>query len=148
MIVFAHESVADVRSEIEPLLAMHWREIAHYQDIPLDPDWDFYLMSPSVRVFTARDGGRLIGYGVFFIGPSRHSKTSVQAVEDILFLHPEYRGGRAGYGLVRYCDDQLKAEGAQVVYQHVNSEHDFGPLLKRCGYELVDHIYGRRLDRE
>lgn len=147
MILFARETVAQVLEEIKPLLSMHWREIAHYQDIGLDPDWDFYIQAKTIRVFTARIDGVLIGYGVFFIGPNKHYRQSIQAVQDILFLHPDYRGGRTGMRFIRFCDEQLKADGAQVVYHHVKAAHDFGPLLKSIGYECVDVIYANRLDK-
>lgn len=148
MITFQREAVADVIEEIKPLIALHWREIAHYQDIPLDPDWDFYSRNHTIRVFTARDNGTLVGYSVFFIAPNRHYKTSIQAVQDILFLHKDYRHGKIAYRMIKFCDCELKAEGAQVVYQHVKAAHDFGPLLGLLDYELVDLIYAKRLDKE
>ena len=54
MMTYQREHPSDVMSEIKPILEMHWREIAHYQDIPLLPDWETYRTSPSVRVFTVR----------------------------------------------------------------------------------------------
>lgn len=145
MIEFARELVSDVEDEIKPLLSAHWQEIAHYLDIPLDPDWEFYRTAKTIRVYTARANRVLVGYAVFFISPNRHYKASIQAVQDILFVLPEYRG-RTGFRLIRYCDEQLKLEGAQVVYQHVKVKHDFGPLLKTLGYEPVDIIHAKRLD--
>ena len=148
MITFMRELVENVIEEIKPLLELHWREIAHYQDIELDPDWEFYENAKTVRVYTCRDEGKLIGYGVFFIAPNKHYKQSIQAAQDILFLHPDYRGGRIGYRLIRFCDNQLKAEGAQAVYHHVKTAHNWGNLLTHMGYELVDLIYAKRLDKE
>lgn len=145
---YQREAVADVLDEIKPLLELHWREIAHYQDIELDPDYEFYRSTPAVRVFTARDSGILIGYGVFFVSQNKHYRQSKQAVQDILFVHPEYRGTMVGFRLIRFCDKQLKDEGCQVVYHHMKQAHQFGPLLERAGYELVDLIYGKRLDKE
>ena len=98
-------------------------------------------------MYTVRKDRELIGYGVFFLGPNRHYKQSIQAAQDILFVHPAYRFGRIGYRLIAFCDEQAKAEGAQAIYHHVKAAHDFGPLLKRLGYETVDLIYARRLDR-
>ena len=144
---FALEKVcADLFSETIPILEKHYLEIAHYQDIELNPDWDFYLSAPQVRVYTVRKDRELIGYGVFFLGPNRHYKQSIQAAQDILFVHPAYRFGRIGYRLIAFCDEQAKAEGAQAIYHHVKAAHDFGPLLRRQGYEMVDVIYARRLD--
>lgn len=144
--------------EIKPLLEMHWESIAHYKDIPLDPDFGMYdaiQAAGALRIFTARvernvdttqGSGRLIGYCVFFVRPNGHYRSSIQASQDILFLHPEFRGGFVGYRFIEWCDDQLREEGVQVVYQHVKQAHNFGPLLERMGYRLVDLIYGKRLD--
>lgn len=146
MTVYARETVLGVLPEIKPLLERHWQEIATYKDIPLDPDFEAYCSAElrgSVRVFTARVYGELIGYGVFFIG-NLHYRSSRIATQDILFVLPEHRKGRVGYGLIRFCDEQLKAEGIEVVYQHVKLAHDFGPLLKHIGYEPVETIHARR----
>lgn len=131
-----------------PLLQLHWKEIAHYTDIPLDPDVNQYKMLSSlgmIRIFTARCEGHLSGYAVFFVRPNAHYKTSLQAVQDILFLDKPMRGGN-GYKFIQWCDEQLKKEEIQVVYHHVKQAHNFGPMLERMGYELVDLIYARRLD--
>lgn len=149
MTVMARETMAQVLGEIEPLLQMHFAEIAHYQDIPLDPDMDLYRgveKAGGLRIFTARDEGRLVGYGVFFVRRAAHYRSSLQAVQDILFVLPEKRGSTVGPRLITHCDNALRTEGVQVVYHHVKEAHDFGSLLKRLGYQLVDHIYARRLD--
>lgn len=148
MIKFAREQASDVVHEIKPLLEAHWREIAHFDDIPLEPDWQFYMAAKTLRVFTARDDGRLVGYGIFFISPNRHYLSSIQAVQDILFISPEYRGRTVGPRLIAFCDEQLMLEGAQAVYHHVKpAKLDFGPLLLRMGYEFTDAVYAKRLDR-
>ncbi len=86
-----------------------------------------------------------MGYQVFFLKANAHYKSSLQAVQDILFLDERIRKGFTGYRFIRYCDEKLKDEGVQVVYQHVKSKHDFGRVLERLGYELQDLIYSRRL---
>lgn len=137
--------------EAWPLLVEHWREIAHYPDIPLSPDQATYTASAAagiVRVFTARTpSGALVGYALFFVRPNPHYAESLQAAQDVIYLHPSMRGFN-GIKFLRYCDEQLQAEGVQVVYQHVKvrAGQDFGPILERMGYERIDAIYGRRLD--
>ncbi len=149
---FARERAHDLIEEIKPLLERHWEEIAHYKDIPLNPDYDFYRLledSDSLRCFTVRNSdlaGQLVGYAIYLCKTNIHYRTSRQAVQDILFLSPEYRGGRAGLAFIDWYDDQLRAEGVQAVYQHVKTTHNFGPVLERVGYELVDLIYAKRLD--
>lgn len=148
--------------EMKPLLEKHFHEIAHYQDIPLDPAIDQYLAlerAGALRVFTARgliraqneDGNWeekeiLAGYCIFFVRHNLHYQGSLQASQDILFVYPAFRHAGFGSKFISFCDDELRKEGVQVAYHHVKQAHNFGPLLERIGYQLVDLIYGRRLD--
>ncbi len=136
--------------EMEPLFRAHWEEIALYKDIPLEPDRAYYEAMQTaghLRVYSARDGGTLIGYAVFKVGGNAHYKSTLYASQDILFISPTHRRGRLGYRFIEWCDRQLQAEGVQVVLQHVKRDFNFGPLLERQGYELMDHIYAKRLDK-
>lgn len=137
----------ELLNEAFPLLEKHYAEVAHYKDIPLDPDFERYLQvdkSGNIRAFTARDDlGVLIGYAVYFIHQNMHYRSSKQAVQDVIYIDPARRGFGAKF--ISWCDAELLADGVQVVYQHIKAAHDFGPMLKRLGYELVDLIYARRL---
>ena len=147
-VTLQRELAEDVIPDIKPLVAKHYEEIAHYKDIPLSVTWDAYLEAEklgALRVFTARDpSGVLIGYSIYFIKHNIHYNTSLQAVQDVLYVDSARRG--FGMRLIKWCDEQLAAEGVQAVYHHMKVKHDFGPLLERLGYELVDLVYGRRLD--
>lgn len=139
--------------EMKPLLVKHFHEIAHYQDIVLDPAIDQYIAMEkcgALRVFTARefvDGTEMLaGYCIFFIRPNLHYQSSLQASQDILFVHPAFRHAGFGKKFISFCDDELKKERVQAVYHHVKKAHNFGPLLESLGYQLVDLIYSRRLD--
>lgn len=145
---FQREIGASIFDELKPLLELHWREIAHYQDILLEPDWESYKKCEEqgfLRVYTARNAGLLVGYGVYFVRYNLHYRSSLQASQDILFIHPDFRG--RGGRFIAYCDAQLREEGVQAVYHHVKAAHNFGPLLERMGYALVDLIYAKRLDK-
>lgn len=137
--------------ELKPLLSKHYLEIAHYQDIPLDPAFDQYCAlekAGALRVFTCRDEtSRLIGYCIFFVKHNLHYQGSLQAVQDILFIDPEFRNAGFGARFIDFCDSQLRSEGVQVSYHHVKKAHNFGPLLEKLGYLEVDLIFGRRLDK-
>lgn len=132
-----------------PLMKNHYAEVAHYQDIPFNPDWETYRVleqSGTFRVFTARDeDDRLIGYACFFIHPNIHYKTSKQAVQDVLYIDPGSRG--FGRHFIDWCDSQLRGEGVQTVYHHVKYANDYGSALVKLGYEKIEAVYGRRLDR-
>jgi GNAT superfamily N-acetyltransferase len=150
-IAYSTERVADVRAEIEPLLAKHWQEIAFYPDIALNPRWEAYLSAEqagALRVYTVRDRGSLIGYAVFFVNLNIHYGDSLQAAQDLIYVDPMYRHGRIGLGLIRFSEKALREEGVQLVMHHSKADpkHVFGALLERLGYERVDVIHCKRLD--
>jgi hypothetical protein len=154
--IFARETFVACFNEVQPLLSRHFTELARWKDIPLDPNWSLYQTADeagALRVFTIRDPsslwpgatGPLVGYAVFFVHANPHCQTSVQAVQDVLFLDAKLRGRLTGYRFIKWCDKQLCADGVQVVYHQVNTSLDFGPMLERIGYERVSVSYGRRL---
>ena len=144
------ERLDEVRDDVEYLLEMHWQEIAHWHDIKLAPDWATYERMAEaglLRIYTVRTSTwRLVGYAVFFVRHNVHYSSSLQAVQDILFLLPAHRGAAVGAGLVQYAEDDLRQLGVQVVYHHVKHAFDFGPMLDRMGYERVEHVMAKRLD--
>lgn len=138
--------------EGQELIRLHWEEVAHYQDIPLAPHWDAYLKLESngnLMTFTIRedDGerpGEFVGYGLYVISLALHYRSSLQAHQDIIFIRKDRRG--CGGGFISWCDDRLAERGVQAVSHHVKKAHNWGRVLERKGYELMDLIYVRRLD--
>lgn len=148
--IIARERAYDVWDEIMPLLKAHWHEIAHYKDIPLEPDYSVYKEledKGALRLYVARLDGRIIGYSAYFLRYHPHYKSSLQAVQDIIYVDPAHRGG-VGRRLIKHCDECLRSEGVQVVYQHMKAANSFGKLLERMGYELQELTYSKRLDKE
>lgn len=145
---FKEERFHDVYSEMKPLLEKHYLEIAHYQDIPLNVAESQYRQLQDMGVlktFTARDEeNALVGYALFFVKHNMHYYTSLQAVQDVLYIDKDRRG--FGVKFIQWCDEQLRLAGVQAVYHHVKEKHNFGKLLNRIGYDLVDLIYAKRLD--
>lgn len=150
MVEFARtEYSKNLIQEMLPIFADHFEQIAHYKDIKLDPDFEVYANcwnAGMLRIFTARNEGELCGYAVFFVRSNPHYKASIQATQDILFLTKAMRTGLTGFKFIKWCDDQLREDGVQAVYHHVKVARDFGKVLERIGYKLVDLIYSRRLD--
>ena len=143
------ELLSESWDEIMPLAEAHYLEIAHYQDIPLDPDRERYKAledGGQLRYFTLRNEvGALVGYCIFVVARHLHYSGSVQAMQDVLFLLPEYRGAYIGKEFISHCDNELRAERIEAVYHHMKAKRSFGPLLESLGYELIDLVYGRRL---
>ena len=147
---FAEEIITEeLLKEVKPLLEKHWQEIAHYKDIELNPNYEIYLAAQKsgvIRSYSMRDGdGLLIGYAVYFVRPNLHYKQCLTATEDIIFVDPEKRG--YGMFLIKWCDEQLKLLGVQIVTHHIKFDHDWSVHLERMGYEKTDMQLCKRLDK-
>jgi GNAT superfamily N-acetyltransferase len=140
----------ELYQELAPLLELHWREIAHFEDIALDVDVArYHAMEQAgiLRAFVARMDGKPVGYACFVVAPHAHYKGSLQALQDVLYVDPACRCSAIGLRLIRHCDAELAAEGVQVVLQHAKVKHQaLHVILPREGYEAVDMVYVKRLD--
>ncbi len=165
-LAFAREPLTPALwQEIQPLLTAHWKEVAFYDDIPLSVDVGAYEASEQsgiLRIYTVRKkdhehvgeglsrgaiyNGTLLGYAIFFVRPAPHYSQSIQAAEDVIYIDPSVRGG-TGYKFIAWCDEQLASEGTQCVSHHVKLAHDWGKVLERQGYEPVETLWVKRLDR-
>lgn len=147
---FAVEPIDRLWSELWPLLEKHYSEVAHYRDIPLAPDKAGYFSAWSagfLRCFTVRKGGRLVGYCAFFVKCNAHYVSSLQAVQDVLYLDPTIRGGRVALRFIRWIESRLRAEGVQVVYQHLKvATPRTVRFFEAMGYEPIDTLMAKRLD--
>lgn len=134
-------------AEMEPLLRIHWKEVAHFQDIELNPDYGLYLAieaTNGIRIYTARGAeGQVIGYAAYFVRHNLHYKQSKQAVQDVVFIDPRHRG--FGEEFLTWCDEQLRGDGVEIVYHHVKVAHNWGQMLERNGYIHMEHIYAKRI---
>ena len=143
--VFSSERVPSVWDEIYPLFLEHHAEIGEIKDLPLDPNCEAYKNLDAlgmVRVYIAREEGKIIGYCVFFISQSMHYKQIKDAVQDIVFINKDHRG--FGKKFMEWCDEELRKEGVNVIHRYSSSERDLGPIYKRNGYDFKALVYSRR----
>lgn len=151
MYKFALEKFQDCISEMLPLFKLHYQEISANLDIPLCIDMARYQKLEdlgALKIYTARDedSKEIIGYAVFIISTNLHYISSVQAIQDVVYIHPSRRG--FGTGFIARCDEELRDLGVQIVYHHVKTKHEWGRALLKLGYHHVENIYSRRLDKE
>lgn len=143
------EKLSETLPELKPLFIKHWQEIAHYKDIPLNPDYDKYLKMEEwgvLKLYTVRDdSNELIGYAAFIISFHPHYKESLQAIEDIIFIRQDRRG--IGKIFISWCDEQLKLLNVQEVVHHVKFAHDWSQVLIKMGYEKTEMRLSKRLDK-
>lgn len=147
MITIAHEAYESVKDELSELIYLHWEEIALYQDhIKLNPNWKEYARlsaSGALRMFTVRDDGELVGYFVLVVSPSLHYSDHVFATNDVIFIKPEFRKGTAGGRLIKFAEDQLRAEGVTLMTVNTKVHAPFDPLMERMGFDLIERIYAK-----
>ena len=73
---YQQEFLATVEDDIRPLIQKHWEDIALNKDkIKLNPDWDAYHtleQAGVLKIFTAREGDKLVGYFVVVVQRNLH----------------------------------------------------------------------------
>jgi hypothetical protein len=91
----------------------------------------------------------LIGYSIFTVHKGVHYSTSLEADEDLLFVLPEHRKGPLRSAVDAVRGRSVSADGVQLLKRRtkVAERLNFGALLERMGYEPIDVIYGKRLDK-
>lgn len=145
MIEFQVETVDDVQEEITPLLKQHYEEIALYKEhIPFDPDWDRYraLCDAGVlHIVTARDAGRLVGYYISLVLPHLHYQTTLYSHNDVLFVHPDYRGGTLAVRMFKYAEECMVEKGVTVMTIHMKVDLPFDNMVERLGWDYGERMY-------
>jgi hypothetical protein len=149
---FGRETCDQVVGEIFDLMRAHYHEVAHHPDIPPECDEGRYRTAEKVgllRIYTVRVQDFLVGYWVGMVATSLHYKSSLQARQDTLFVHPDYRQGLVGYRFLKWVDQQLALEDVEIVYQHFKRLPDdrlnLEPLFIRMGYRPIYEVLWKRL---
>lgn len=132
--------------ELESITVDHFKEAKHDWNghFHHDPDRERYKQLEDMgklRYFTCRKDGQLIGYALFFISRSIQCKAQVQAVCHMVFIKKEHRG--EGLPFIQWCERQLESHVDLIIYT-VKPFHDYSPMLKMLGHELLETYYARR----
>jgi N-acetylglutamate synthase-like GNAT family acetyltransferase len=144
-IAYQVESISQCVEEMSGLWDLHWQEIAlDRQKIKLEPDVETFQMLEDVGqlvIVTVRNDGQLVGYHVSLVRPHLHYKSSLTAYVDMYFLHPDYRGGMAGYKMFKFVENVLKARGVDRIYSGTKLHKDMGKLFERLGYNETERLF-------
>jgi len=147
MIEYKEETFDQVIDEIKPLLEDHWEEIALNKEvIKLNPNYEMYeklCNSGVMRIVTARDDGKLIGYCICIIAYNLHYKDSLTATNDIFFISKDYRKGSTGVKLFIKNEEILKSYGVQRLIMNTKVHQDVGAIFERLGYKQTERVFGK-----
>lgn len=146
---YKQEFLSTCYDDMQYLLRIHWEEIALNQDvIKLNPHVKKYEdceKSGFLRIFTARDDGKLVGYFALIVQHSLHYQHHIFATTDVIFLHPDYRKGRSGMKLIQFGLECLAQDSVSMVFINTKVHRPFDPLLKRLGFSHIENVYAKRL---
>lgn len=147
---YQQEFLATVKTDIYHLLKLDWEEVEHNKSkFPLDPDWDTYYKLEDLgvlKIFTCRDSEKLVGYFVVHIMPNIHSKGTVIAVADIIYLLKSYRSGTTGYKLFKFAESCIREDGVSTLHVTTTEKNPIDPLMKRLGYSKVETKFEKVLN--
>lgn len=150
MVTFAREILFEVVEDAQPLLELHYEELARHKDrVKLAPMWEKYAQleasdANALQIFTARtDRGELVGYASFFVQPHLHFRDLFPAINDLVFVHPAHRNG-TGVALLRHCERELKAFAQDIVFR-AQPGTALDRLLPRIGYEHEENVWRKAL---
>ena len=146
-IKYQEEKAADLIVEIQPLIAAHWDEIALFKEsIYLEPDYNKYVELNKLgvlKIYTVRDDDKLVGYFLVTVSPNLHYKSHLFAVNDIIYIDPEYRGRTVAYRLFKYAESELKKLGVSVITINMKVYAKFDRLLTKLGYGKIEEVFGK-----
>ena len=148
---FRWQRFSEIAHELPALFEKHHRELWLYPDVPMDPDWDRYYaldIGGTLRVLTVRDNGILVGYLFGLFGPHLHSRNTLHAGVDMLWLDPVYRQGWTGVRLFKEFLRGCEEAGAVVANVHVRTNFAggrVGTLLLRLGFTAIEVNYSRKV---
>lgn len=150
LITYKVETVAECIEEIKPLNLQHWEEVATNKEVrPLEPDYDKYYTLEELgmlRILTARDGDVLVGYFITMLCQHMHYKSCTTAMNDILYIHPDYRKSTIGFRLFKVAIADLKDNtDATLIVVHMKITHPFRKLLKHFDFKLAEENWELQL---
>lgn len=149
MISYRQEFIDIVKDEALPLLRDHYSEVYTAKEVfDLQMDWDLYIKlenSGLLKVFTARDDNKLVGYLCVVISPNLHSKGTLTASEDGLFVDKPYRGGSVATGLVEFAEKCLKDDGLKILIFTGSVDKPIDGLMDHLDYSPIETRYKKVL---
>jgi GNAT superfamily N-acetyltransferase len=154
MLTYQQEPWPGFAEEARALWSVHWGEIALDQEtIPLVPDDAGYTALDAqgmLHVVTVRDDGLLVGYWVGILRPHLHYATTMHAHMDVVWLHPSWRRGLAGYRLLQAVERtvQARAGGLVKLLMGTKRHYDLSVLYARLGYTEIERTWSKVLKGE
>jgi len=150
MITYQVDSFNSIKDECFELAKDHYEEIASDKEIVKLNPWYFGFEElervGAMKIITAKDNSKLIGYAFFIVQRSLHYYDFIVAMADLYYVTPEYRKSGVGTELLNKSEEILKELGVHQIYMRTKVYANFGPLLEKIGYEEVEIAYKKNIN--
>jgi hypothetical protein len=136
-------------AELLPLLKDNWvRTESYIGELEIDPAFEKYKKLDEmdmVTCFTARSGGVLVGYVIYFTNFSLHHKTVKTGHGDMIYVR-EARGlGTVVFRLLDAAETDLRARGVVYMGWFVHKDGKLHQILKKRGYKEDELVMEKKL---
>lgn len=148
MITINKESYKACQSELEPLFLEQYAENEPDLGYELDPDYERYVELDDlgwIHTYVARDKGTIVGYLVIVLDWHFHHMTKMYAHSDIIYVHPEYRGGSVARELIKTAGKNLKERGIDRFVITMKIKQQFRSLLAGLDFQPSEELWERKL---
>jgi len=151
-ITYQKETIVSLQEELEDLIVIHHEELGIYNDkISLNVMWENYFALEemgNLHVLTAREEDKLVGYYICGVQPNLHYADVLFSVNDILFIHPDYRKGFTGIRLIKEAEKEMRKLGVKVMTIGFKTYAPFGRLLERLGWDFTEKVYTKYIGED
>lgn len=142
--------MAELFDDSDSLIGQHWQEIARHKHLMvLKPDVERYAAleeAGSLLVLVAVVEDKIVGYSVSFVYPHIHYRDMMFCQNDVLYVHPEHRGGSVGGKLIRETERMAKERGAKMLSWHAKPDSALEAMLDRSTvYHMHETVFMREL---
>ena len=136
MIEYGEEPVSSIYEIVDELAQVNFEESGLLQGkFLLNVNVDVYQQE-FTRVFTLRDNDELVGYAVFLVGPHPHFADKVFAMNDVVYIKPDYRKGSRSF--FEYIELSLDVD---VINYSMNYMAPHLEFMGSMGYEPTEIMY-------
>lgn len=142
-------TLADWKAKAEPLFQEHYEEIARNKDLmKLNVNWPLYEElndKQALFVYLAMRDNVCIGYSLNLITSHLHYADLMYALNDVLFVKKEFRGGRLGLQLIKATEDHARSLGCKMLLWHAKENTALAKLLPKLKYGVQEIMYSKEI---
>ena len=142
-------TLSDWKAKASPLFQEHYEEIARNKEVmKLNVNWPLYEELDSKQalfVYLAMQDNVCIGYSLNLITNHLHYADLMYALNDVLFVKKEFRGGRLGLQLIKVTEDHARSLGCKMLLWHAKENTALDKLLPKLKYGVQEIMYSKDL---